>query len=475
MLTLQLLVQSYYLGIDCGTQGLKALVYDSSAKSVVGLGSVAYGLSTNAEGLAEQEPAVWIDAMYDACSTAIDQAVAARPDDSVRSSIRGIGVSGQQHGLVALDDAFNVIRPAKLWCDTQSAPEAEELAAQLGWGIVAGFTATKLLWMKRHEPENFAKLAHVALPHDYLNYVLTDRLVMECGDASGVGLLDTSARAWDGAAAALIDEELLSKLPPLIAPTELAGTLGAQAAERLGLSAGVPVAPGGGDNMMSALGCGCAVTGRVAISLGTSGTIFAKTAAAAHDVSGAICPFLDATGGGLPLLCTLNCASVPEEVRAGYGLSRDEISVLEAPEPVGCEGLAFLPYLVGERTPNWPHASGVLAGIRPGTLSRPGLVYRAALEGVAFSLRDGLANMAEHGLPAGCDEVRLVGGGSKSALWREIVSDALQMRVACPTQPESAALGAALQAAAVVAGAEELGEWIEANHPAPVGEARCEA
>ena len=273
------------------------------------------------------------------------------------------------------------------------------------------------------------------------------------------------------------------------------------------------------------------------VSLGTSGTIFARTPGAARDPTGAICPFLDATGGGLPLMCTLNCASVPEEVRAGYGLSRDEISALAEAEPIGCEGLTFLPYLVGERTPNWPHASGVIAGLRPGHLARPGLVYRAALgahtppaagpskppsistaneswdarhavsvgrrvrhaatapsphdaldpllrnvatapsprvcvraEGVAFSLRDGLAAMAEHGLPEGCDEVRLVGGGSKSALWRQIIADALQMRVACPAEPESGALGAALQAAAVVSGAEQIGEWIEREHPAPVGE-----
>jgi xylulokinase len=385
--------------------------------------------------------------------------------------VRGMSVSGQQHGLVALDADFEVIRPAKLWCDTESAPEAAELAELFGWGVVSSFTCSKLLWLKRHEPDSFARLAHVALPHDYLNYVLSGDLVMECGDASGTGLLDTVARTWDAKAAALVDEGLLPKLPSLIKPTELAGTLQPSAAERLGLPSGLPIAAGGGDNMMSALGCGCSVEGRAAISLGTSGVIFAKTPAAASDPTGAVCPFLDSTGGGLPLLCTLNCASVPEEVREGYGLGRDEISALAEAEPIGSEGVSLLPYLIGERTPNWPHASGGLVGLRPGHLARPGLLYRAALEGIAFSLRDGLDAMRKHGLPEGCNEVRLVGGGSKSSLWRQIIADALQMRVACPSEPESAALGAALQAAAVVAGVDDIGAWIDTEHPAPVGEA----
>jgi len=222
--------------------------------------------------------------------------------------------------------------------------------------------------------------------------------------------------------------------------------------------------------MMSALGCGCATVGRVAISLGTSGTVFAKTPRAALDVTGTVCPFLDATGGGLPLICTLNCAAVPEEVRHGYGLSRDELQAAAEAEPIGCDGLTMLPFLAGERTPNWPHASGVLHGLRTGHLGRPGLLYRAALEGVTYSLRAGIEGMKEHGLPEHIEELRLVGGGSKSSLWRRIIADTLQVRVACPIQPESAALGAALQAAALHAGAADIGEWIFENHDAPVGQ-----
>ena len=460
---------SYFIGIDSGTQSTKALVYDTDTKEVLGVGAVPHGLlETDVPGRAEQDPAVWVDAMFTSCATALDAATK-RAGADVRPSVKALAVSGQQHGMVALDASFAPIRPAKLWCDTESAPEAAELATQLGWGIVASFTSTKLLWLKRNEPENFGKLAHVALPHDYLNLQLTGSLVMECGDASGTGLLDTASRQWDDGACAMVDGGLRSKLPPLVGPTESAGALGAAAAERLGLPAGLPVAPGGGDNMMSALGCGCSVEGRVAISLGTSGTIFARTAAAARDPTGAVCPFLDATGGGLPLLCTLNCAAVPEEARAAYGLERDAIVALAEAEPIGCEGLTLNPYLAGERTPNWPQASGALVGLRAGHLARPGLVYRAAVEGVAFSLRDGLEAMRRQGL-GDCDEVRLVGGGSKSAFFRRVIADALQMRVACPAEAESAALGAALQAAAHVAGAADIGAWIADNHDPPVGE-----
>ena len=459
-----------YLGIDAGTQSTKAVVYDASSRAVVGRGAVSYGLlPTEVVGRAEQDPAEWVEAMFEACRQALDAS------EGSRDRVRAIGVSGQQHGLVALDEKFEVIRPAKLWCDLESAPEAAEISRGLDVPIVASFTASKLLWLKRNEPDSWARLAHVALPHDYLNYLLTGSLVMEGSDASGTGFLDTSARKWDAAAAALVDDGMLAKLPPLIGPGEWAGALQPSAAARLGLGAsGVRVAAGGGDNAMSALGSGCATIGRVAVSLGTSGTVFGKSAAAARDPSGVVCPFLDATGGGLPLVCTVNCAQPPEEVvAASGGLTRDEVARLAAAEPPGCDGVSFLPYLAGERTPNWPHASGVLAGLRMGHLARRGLLYRAAIEGATFSLRAGYDVMRAHGMPDydSLGEVRLVGGGARSTLWRQTVADAFGARVACPAEPESAALGAALQAAAVDAGAgDAIGEWIAERHDPPVAE-----
>ena len=237
-----------YLGIDCGTQGLKALLYESCSRSVVGQGAIAYDLlPTDVQGRAEQDPETWVNAMY----TATEAALAAAGKELglgakvVGECVRGLGVSGQQHGLVALDANYQVIRPAKLWCDTESAPEAAELAEEFGWGIVSSLTCTKLLWLKRNEPESYERLAHVALPHDYLNLILSGKLVMECGDASGTGLLDTSARAWDWTTVNVIDESLATALPPLIGPSDLAGNLQASAASRMGLPAGLPIAPGG--------------------------------------------------------------------------------------------------------------------------------------------------------------------------------------------------------------------------------------
>lgn len=322
------------------------MLYDAGERAVLSVGSASYDLNPRPVGIpvgrAEQDPSVWVDALFDATAKALSVASITHRCDrtTLGQRVRGIGVSGQQHGLVALDADYQVIRPAKLWCDTESVMEAEELAAKLGWGIVASFTSTKLLWLKRRRPEEFARLEHIALPHDYLNYVLTGNLVMECGDASGTGLLDTMTRQWDERAAAMIDEDLLSKLPPLIGPSEHAGKLLPDVAARMGVAAGIIVSAGGGDNMMSALGCGCAVKGRVAVSLGTSGTIFAKADTAARDVSGAVCPFLDATGGGLPLLCTLNCASVPEEARASFSTLQ---STLTAPASAATKSLPSHP------------------------------------------------------------------------------------------------------------------------------------
>jgi len=412
---------------------------------------------------------MWVGAMWQAANQALDEATEARGQHA-RTQVRALAVSGQQHGLVALDVDLRVIRPAKLWCDTESAPEAEELSKSLALPIVASHTASKLLWLKRHEPEAWARLHRVALPHDFLNLALTGTLRMEPSDASGTGLLDVTGLRWDEAAAALVDEALLGKLPPLIRAWEWVGTLESSAARELGLAEGLPVGPGGGDNAMSALGCGCTCEGRVAVSLGTSGTVFGRAPAAARDPTGTVCAFLDAAGGGLPLVCTLNCGTVPEEVRAGYAISLEEIQRMAEDVAPGCEGVTFVPFLAGERTPNLPTASGTILGIRAGHLASPGLLYRAALEGTTFALKAGLEVMQQHGLPKPISQLRLVGGGSRSALWRRVVADAFNAEVACPVEAESAALGAALQAAGVDAGAKDLAAWILENHDAPVSQ-----
>ncbi|KAG2486961.1 hypothetical protein HYH03_014458 [Edaphochlamys debaryana] len=446
------------LGVDVGTQGLKAVVYDMKSHAVLAKGSSAYGiLPSPVPSRAEQDPATWLQALREAVGAALQGLDPAR--------VAALAVSGQQHGLVVLDGEGQVLRPCKLWCDTESAAEAEQLSAKLGWKLVPSFTATKVLWLKRNEPDVYDRTATVLLPHDYVNLYLTGRKVMECGDASGTGLMDIPGRRWDAAAVAAVDERLGGLLPPLVdEPNRAIGTLQPSAAADLGLPAGALVGPGSGDNAMSALGAGAASAGAVVVSLGTSGTIFAKSPTPVLDPSGLVCPFADATGAFLPLLCTLNCTRLPEEVREAFGLSHAELTALAEREPPGCGGATWLPYLIGERTPCWPHASGALLGLRPGCL-RPGLLYRAALEGATLSLLSGFRRMVAAGLAPG-GRLRLVGGGARNPLWRQIVADAFGMEVVLPAEADSAALGAALQAAAIAEGVA-VADYVAA-HPPPM-------
>ncbi len=430
-----------FLGLDAGTQGAKALVYDAEARRVIGRGAHSYTLLPAREaGEAEQHPWTWVEGVEAAIARALaDPAVDA-------GAIRGLAISGQQHGCVVLDEADEVIRPAKLWCDTSTAAEAAELAAAFGRPLPAGYTASKLLWLKRREPEHFARLRRVLLPHDYLNLHFSGVACAEAGDASGTGYFDPEARQWDARAAALIDPELPACLPPLIGPEEAVGRLRPELAARLGLPADLLVAPGSGDNMMSALGAGAVREGVLVMSLGTSGTLFGRADRPVIDPAGLIAPFCDAAGGWLPLLCTMNCTTVTEEVRAAFGLELDQLTADAEQVPVGSDGLSFLPYLAGERSPDWPQASGVIHGLRAGGL-RPGALFRAAMEGASFALLQGGERFARFGARA--EELRLVGGASRNPLWRRILADAFQLPLRFPLEAESAALGAALQAAAV--------------------------
>ncbi|KAL6785248.1 hypothetical protein ACKKBG_A03065 [Auxenochlorella protothecoides x Auxenochlorella symbiontica] len=440
-----------YLGLDVGTSGTKALLYDPDKKQVLGRGSVAYGVQSSRAGEAEQDPAIWIEAVCTASRQALQGLPAAQ--------VRGIGVSGQQHGMVVLDKDNMVLQPAKLWCDVTSAEEAEELSRVYGTTLVPSFTATKLLWLKRHEPDVFAQVATVLLPHNYINFWLTGEAVMEASDASGMGFLSENPRLWDWERVKAVDPRLCDCLPPLRSANEPAGRLQPDAAERLGLPAGIVVGPGGGDNAMAALGVGAVEEGTLVLSLGTSGTLFGPSMGLIEDPTGIICPFADATGAWLPLLCIINCAGVPEEVRQAHGLSHEEITELASREQPGCDGVTFLPFLGGERTPNWPHASGALLGLRVGS-SRPGLVYRAALEGVTFLLAAGKERLRAHGLVP--DELRVVGGGARNRLWRRIVADAFQLPLRFPLEPEAAALGGALQAAAIDRG-QRVGKFVSSH------------
>jgi xylulokinase len=428
-----------FLGLDVGTQGTKALLVDLESQRVLARASSSYGLIEGLPaGAAEQHPSTWIAAIRAACAELFRE----RPND--RARVGGIGVSGQQHGLVVLDETGKVLRAAKLWCDTSTVAEATILSQQLGRRVPVGFTASKIAWLARTQPELFARVAHVLLPHDYVDFALTGEYWMECGDASGTGFFDVRERRFDARAVESVHARLAQLLPPLVAADAVPGALSAAGAELTGLPLGTPVSAGGGDNMCSAMGSGATREGVLVCSLGTSATIFHHSAKPVIDPEDLIAPFCGAAGGWLPLLCVMNATGVAEEVRRAFALSRERFDELALAAAPGAGGITFLPYLAGERVPDLPLSSGVLHGLRAGSLE-PGRLARAALEGVALNLAWGLERLRALGTRT--DELNLVGGASQSRAWPRVLADVLGLRVRPLAEPESAALGAALQAA----------------------------
>ena len=319
----------------------------------------------------------------------------------------------------------------------------EKTIALAGNDILPGFTAPKILWLKQNEPANFAKLAHVALPHDFLNLHLTGSLRMEFGDASGSALMDVRTRSWSRPVCDAIDQDLFSKLPPLASSLEPVGTLLPALAEEWGLSSRVVVSAGGGDNMMAAIGTGNTKPGVVTASLGTSGTIFACCDKPVIDPQGEIAAFCDSADHWMPLLCTMNVTVATEAFRALFGWDHARMDAEISSVPPGADGLLFLPYLQGERTPNLPHGCGVLHGMNTSNLT-PAHMARAAMEGVTLGMAYGLRRMESLGLKP--TEIRLTGGGSQSPAWRQILADVFGYPVVTMESAEGAALGAAIQA-----------------------------
>jgi len=443
-------MSDYFLGIDSGTQSTKAVLLERDSGEIVASATAGYELIEGLPpGHKEQWPAEWVAALETTIEGVLAQLDAAGGD---RRAIRAIGVSGQQHGFVALDAADRPLRAAKLWCDTSTSAECAQLIEALGGldrtieevgnGIPTGFTASKILWMKRHEPELYARLATVLLPHDYLNFYLSGRRAMECGDASGTALLDVRQRRWSAAAIAAIDVELAGKLPPLIGNEQPLGTLRPSLAARWGLSPEVIISTGGGDNMMGAIGTGNVRPGVVTVSLGTSGTIYACSETPVIDPKGEVAAFCDSTGRWLPLVCTLNVTVATEMVRRRFDLSHDALAAEAAKTPAGNDGLLLLPFFEGERTPDVPDGTGVYFGLREKTFTI-GHFARAAMEGTTLGLAYGLDRLRELGMAP--REIRATGGGAKSAVWRQILADIFGTEVVCLVQEEGAALGAALQ------------------------------
>jgi xylulokinase len=437
-----------FIGIDSGTQSTKAVVIDGGQGRVLGSASVPHAMASGGgNGVQEQHPEMWWKALEKAVTGALRQARMGK------AGIKAIGVSAQQHGFVALDEAGEVIRPAKLWCDTSTAEDAELLIRKVGGleamigltgnGLPAGFTASKILWMKRHEPKNYRRLHRVLLPHDYLNYRLTGLATMEPGDASGTGLMDTRTRNWSMAVVRQIGPELMEKLPAIQTSSAPAGELMPEVAFKLGLEPGTMVSSGGGDNMMGAIGTGNTRMGVVTASLGTSGTIYAYSPRPVVDPQGEIAAFCDSTGAWLPLLCTMNVTVATELARHAFHWTLEKMTEEAGKVPPGSDGLLLLPYFQGERVPNFPEGRAVYFGLNT-TNYTGGHLCRAAMEGVAFGLNYGLRRMKDLGIRP--KEIRLTGGASQNAFWRQILADVFETEVVALATHEGAALGAALQA-----------------------------
>lgn len=438
-----------YLGIDSGTQSTKAIVLDLETGAILAQASQGYELVGGLPaGHLEQHPEDWFAATKATVASCLDQL------GERRGEVRGIGVSGQQHGLVVLDENDAVVRPAKLWCDTSTTEQCaqfeaafggkEGLIAKTGNAMLAGYTIPKLLWLKQNEPDHFRRVRTILLPHDYLNFRLTGVKRMEYGDASGTGILNVRTREWDRDLTAFVDPSVDAMLPELGSSNAVHGTLLPELGAEWGLSPQVIVSAGGGDNMMGAIGTGNLGGGVVTASFGTSGTLYACSEQPIVDPQGEVAAFCDSTDRWLPLVCTMNVTVVTEQVRSWFGWDLAELERQVASVPAGADGVAFLPYLNGERTPNLPRGAGVLHGLGSSSAS-PAHLARAAMEGATLGLGYGLRRFAELGLNP--SEIRLTGGGSKSSVWRQISADVFGAPVVALATAEGAGLGGAIQAA----------------------------
>lgn len=429
-------------GVDSSTQSCKIVIVDAATGAVVRSGRARHPDGT------EVDPAAWWGALL----TAIG-------DAGGLDGVAAISIGGQQHGMVVLDDEGRVIRPALLWNDTRSAQAARDLIDEVGadayarrTGVVpvASFTATKLRWLRDHEPDAAARVAAVALPHDWLTWRLRgygpagesplgpvlDQLTTDRSDASGTAYWGTEGYDRELFVRALGHDAIL---PRVLGPDEPAGST----------PDGILVGPGAGDNAGAALGLG-ARPGDVVVSIGTSGTVCAISRTPVTDASGTVAGFADASGNFLPLVATLNAARVVDAVAALLGVSHEEFSSLALQAEPGAGGLSLLPYFEGERTPNLPDATASLTGMTLASTTRPNLA-RAAIEGMLHGLGAGLDALRALGIPL--ERALLIGGGTQSEAVRRIAPEVLGLPVEVPEPGEYVALGAARQAALVLAAA----------------------
>ena len=441
------------IGVDCSTQATKVEVRDTTSGALVSSGRAAHPPTRPPRS--EQDPQAWWSALRDAVGRACANPVVAR-------SVTGMAVAGQQHGLVTLDAQRRVIRPAKLWNDTESSADAGWLLDQLGgpeaWAEACGsvptaaFTITKLSWLHRVEPDNFDALEHVLLPHDWLTAMCSGALVTDRGDASGTGYWSPAEERWRTDLLEIVspDKPWKEMLPRVLGAAEAAGTATAGFTRALGLPDGIVVGAGTGDNMASALGLGAAA-GDVMVSIGTSGTVFTVSSTPCVDPSGLVAGFADATDRYLPLVGTNNATRVTDAFGRLLGVDAQTLAETALSADPGAGGLVVVPHLDGERAPYRPHASGLMIGIRSDVTRAQ--VARAAFEGVVNGLLDALDALRAVCPAAGTEgRTLLVGGGARSPAYRRILADLSGLALTVPAAPESVATGACVQAAAIVEG-----------------------
>ena len=440
---------SYFIGIDTSTTATKALVMDQEGQ-VVAVAAAEYAFETPRPLWSEQHPDLW----WQGTQTSIRAALAKA--GVTADQIGAIGLTGQMHGLVLLDAAGNVLRPAILWNDQRTQEQCDEIHRRIGrekfiqiTGNVAltGFTAPKILWVKENEPEVYARAAHCLLPKDFVRYKLTGDFAVDKADGAGTVLMDIRQRDWSHEVLTALDIPY-AWMPQLFEGPQVTGVLTAEAAAATGLRSGIPVVAGGGDQAAQAVGVGAVKEGIIALTLGTSGVVFASTNAAFIEREGRLHAFCHAVPGRWHLMgVMLSAGGSLRWYRDTFspGLGYDDLLAPAAKIAAGAEGLLFLPYLTGERTPYPdPLARGAFVGLTV-RHSQPHCT-RAVLEGVAFGLKDSFELMKAAGLPQ-IEQVRVSGGGAKSPFWRQILADVFNCELVTVNTTEGAAYGAALLAA----------------------------
>jgi xylulokinase len=439
---------TYFLGIDSSTTGVKALLIDEQG-SVVGTATTELSLSTPKPLWSEQEPADWWNGAVNSIRQLL-QNTGVSGDE-----VMAIGLTGQMHGMTMLDGAGEVLRPAMLWNDQRTGAQCDEIRARIGKerlieltgnDALTGFTAPKILWVREHEPAIFAKVEQILLPKDYVRFKLTGEYATDKAGAAGTLLLDVKSRDWSSEVLDAL-EIPATWMPKTHEGTEITGRISSEAAEATGLKVGTPVVGGGGDQAAQAVGVGAVEAGITALTLGTSGVIFASADEPYVESAGRLHAFCHAVPNRWHLMgVMLSAAGSLRWYRDTFAIGVDFDTLLApvADIAIGSEGLLFLPYLTGERT---PHADPLARGAFVGLTIRHTQAHftRAVLEGVAFGLRDSFELMKSAGL-TDIKQVRVSGGGAKSSLWRQILADVLNVELVTVNTTEGAAYGAAILA-----------------------------